>query len=1018
MPTEDRCKQIRHATATYISTRLGVVLRAQPKAFLLAALLIVLCAAAPQAWAAAATTTTTLAVTSGGSAVTTVASKTVVALTATVTAGSTAVKPGQVNFCDATAKSCTDIHLLGTAQLTNAGTASMKFRPGIGSHSYKAVFAGTKTNAASTSSASALTVTATTMGKFSTTTTIAQSGSPTSYTLAATVGGGLGPVVPTGTVSFLDTSNGNAVLGTAALVPGMAGVDWLNPQNPAPGGEPFDIAVADFNGDGRPDLAVANTRSVMILLGNGDGTFTATATSPATAATCCAAIAVGDFNGDGIPDLAVGNSDNTLTILLGNGDGTFTASAVSPATGPILSLIAADDFNGDGIPDLAVAGNGTVAILLGNGDGTFSPTATSPTTLPSGSVAVGDFNGDGIPDLAVAGNGTVVILLGNGDGTFTAMAASPATGSGSTSIVVGDFRGKGFLDLAVAHALSGNVTILLGNGDGTFTATAVSPVTGQDPLSIALGDFNGDGIPDLAAVDGWSNNVTILLGNGDGTFTATVVSPATGDLHSYVTMGDFNGNGVSDLAVAGFSETVTVLLAQPTQTATATATGISLPAGTGTHLVEASYPGDIDFLASISGPIGLVAPSIQTITFVNPGTQTYGTPLTLIATASSGLAVSFASATTSVCTVSANTVTFLTTGTCGIWATQAGNGDFSPAPEVGHAFAVAKEAQTIAFPNPGAQTYGGLPFTLSATASSNLPVSYASTTSTICTVSSSTVTLLATGTCGISATQAGNTDYKAAAAVGLTFQVVHYQIITFPAIPTTTLATGSVILNATATSHLPISYSSTNTSVCTVSGSTVTLLNFGTCGIWAAQAGNGIVPPAPQVGHAFEVTLATQTIPFARPATQWLGEMTFNLNATASSGLPVSYASTTPSICTVAGSTVTLLALGECGIWATQPGNTSYAAAPQFGHMFLVAREAQTINFTYPGEHPFGTSFTLNATASSGLPVIFTSMDTSVCTVSGSTVSLSPYHGYCGILADQAGNAYYGPAPEVGHVFW
>ncbi len=183
MPTEDRCKQIRHATATHLSALLGVLARAQTAAFLLAAL-FVLCAAAPPAWAAAATTTT-LAVTSAGSPVTTVASKTVVALTATVTAGSTAVKPGQVNFCDATAKLCTDIHLLGTAQLTSAGTASMKFRPGIGSHSYKAVFAGTKSNAASTSSASELTVTATT--QYPTTTTIVQSGSNGNYTLAATV---------------------------------------------------------------------------------------------------------------------------------------------------------------------------------------------------------------------------------------------------------------------------------------------------------------------------------------------------------------------------------------------------------------------------------------------------------------------------------------------------------------------------------------------------------------------------------------------------------------------------------------------------------------------------------------------------------------------------------------------------------------------------------------------------------------------------------------------------------------
>ena len=199
-------------------------------------------------------TTTTLAVTSGGSAVTTVTSGSVVTLTATVMAGTTPVTTGQVKFCDAKAAHCEDIHIVGTAQLTKAGTATFKFRPGVGSHSYKAVFVGTRSDAGSASATAALTVTLT--GLYPTVTTIAQSGSVGNYTLTATVEG-VGPLAPTGTVSFLDTSNGNSLLGSATLGAG-AGLGFLNFSNSATGSYPASIAVGDFNGDGILDLAVAN----------------------------------------------------------------------------------------------------------------------------------------------------------------------------------------------------------------------------------------------------------------------------------------------------------------------------------------------------------------------------------------------------------------------------------------------------------------------------------------------------------------------------------------------------------------------------------------------------------------------------------------------------------------------------------------------------------------------------------------------------------------------------------------
>jgi hypothetical protein len=454
---------------------------------------------------------------------------------------------GQVNFCDATATYCTDIHLLGAAQLTSAGAATLKFRPGVGSHSYKAVFLGTPRGgsvyAGSASSASALTVT----GPAQSSTTIAQSGNPGNYTLTATVGVP-STDTPTGTVSFLDTSYGNTVVGTAALGAGSTGLTFINSQTPLAGDDPWSVATGDFNGDGIPDLAVANYSdgTVTILLGNGDGTFTQATNSPIALGNTTFAVVVGDFNRDGKADLDVlsGYYNGTVTIFLGNGDGTFTQAAGNPtaAGNPSGTNEAAviGDFNGDGIPDLAVANDaGSVTILLGNGDGTFTPASGGPITMGETplSLAVGDFNGDGILDFATVNfdNANISIFLGNGDGTFTQAAGSPIpVGSYPYAISAADFNKDGKIDLAVANSAytsssTGTVTILLGNGDGTFTQAADSPVTvGYGPRSAAVGDFNGDGIPDLAVANNYNDTVTILLGNGDGTFAmAASTMPST-----------------------------------------------------------------------------------------------------------------------------------------------------------------------------------------------------------------------------------------------------------------------------------------------------------------------------------------------------------------------------------------------------------------------------------------------------------------------------------------------------------
>jgi hypothetical protein len=569
---------------------------------------------------AVSSTTTTLQVSSAGNLVTSVPSGTVVLLTAAVKGGSTPLT-GQVNFCDATAKYCDPIHLLGSAQLTSAGTASLQFIPGMGSHSYKAVFARTLANGASSSIASNLTVTASQVS----TTTISASGNPGDYTLNATVTG-QGAVAPGGTVSFLDTGNANSELGSAALGNGVATLSWQNPQSPATGTQPGSIALADFNGDGIRDMAVTNSGSdtLTILLGKGDGTFTPTASSPQTGSEP-SFVTVGDFNRDGKADLGVANlNSNNVTILLGNGDGTFTAAASSPETGYQPQSMAVGDFNSDGILDLAVlnAEMNTVTVLLGNGDGSFtaSPLSSQTDSQPR-SLATGDFNGDGILDLAVTNTGanTVTILLGNGDGSFAA-APTPATGTYPYAAAVGDFNLDGKLDLAVANELSGSVTILLGNGDGSFTATPASPSAGSTPVAVSVADLNRDGKPDLVVANGTNGTVTILLGNGDGTF-ATPSSQSAGSNPVSIAVGDLNGDGIQDLAVANtYGNNVSVLTLQLTQVATATATGIA-PVGSGTHNVEASYPGNTSYQSSVSGITPLTAELVTPTVTVTPSSS-------------------------------------------------------------------------------------------------------------------------------------------------------------------------------------------------------------------------------------------------------------------------------------------------------------------------------------------------------------------------------------------------------------
>ncbi|AXC15109.1 N-terminal domain intergin-like repeats and c-terminal - cell wall-associated hydrolase domain [Acidisarcina polymorpha] len=407
---------------------------------------------------AAAGTATTLAVTSGGSATTTVAAGSAITLTAKVTSGAMALTTGQVNFCDASVPYCTDIHSLGTAQLTSAGTAIMRLIPGIGSHSYKVVFSGTIAYSTSSSAASSLAVTF--AGPYTSATTFTSSGNPGGYTLTASVVGSprSATVAPTGVISFLNTTSNNQVVTTATLTPSAQPLSYSMPDPGVYILNPSAMVTGDFNEDGKPDLLLSGIDSnfqssgFAMALGNGDGTFTHSTVANITENETV--MAVGDFNQDGHLDVAALGSSG-LTILLGNGDGTFNNNAivVTPSV-PEYALWVAGDFSGDGILDLAYTNIPLpgVTVLLGNGDGTFAAPITGTTAPADGALVTGDFNGDGKLDLALSSpaNGTITVLLGQGNGTF--VAAAPVSLVNADPIVTGDFNGDGKLDLAAASS--------------------------------------------------------------------------------------------------------------------------------------------------------------------------------------------------------------------------------------------------------------------------------------------------------------------------------------------------------------------------------------------------------------------------------------------------------------------------------------------------------------------------------------------------------------------------------------
>jgi VCBS repeat protein len=356
------------------------------------------------------------------------------------------------------------------------------------------------------------------------------------------------------------------------------------------------LAIADFNGDGKLDIAISggNASSVAVFLNNGNGTFSApVVTTFAPQTFDVGGIVVGDFNEDGIRDLVVGP-----ILLLGNGDGTFHQGPALP--GSLISNYSQTttaDLNGDGHLDLIAAGtylplggNGYVAVSLGNGDGTFRPVNLLPVTSVPGtydSVVVADFNGDKKLDILACDYGwiyanggfggypsTLLFYAGNGDGTFQAPVLTTTWNSAGIAANA-DFTGTGRQDLLITSigtgfgipSSDGKDGLVLGNGDGTFqgpqSVVWIPNVESGDGLRSA--DLDLDGKADVLTANRTSGVLTLILNGAIGQ-----VPPAPGVYQftiapglSDIATGDLNGDGLPDVVVSNpTTQQISIFLSQ------------------------------------------------------------------------------------------------------------------------------------------------------------------------------------------------------------------------------------------------------------------------------------------------------------------------------------------------------------------------------------------------------------------------------------------------------------------------
>jgi outer membrane protein OmpA-like peptidoglycan-associated protein len=550
-----------------------------------------------------------------------------------------------------------------------------------------------------------------------------------------------------------------------------------------------------------------------------------------------------------------------------------------------------------------------------------------------------------------------------------------------------------------------------------------------------INELNVDSLtaaPTLALTNTTSNAGTITAGgSGTVTLTPSVASTSTVSEADPVVVADTFPSSLTPTAASGTDWVCTVT--SPTVSCTYTpsspiAAGTALPPVNVTVTASAT-PGSFSNTAQATSQDAAPATATATGTVKSPQTVTFGTsaPTDALvgntydvgASSSSHLTVPITvdPSSSTVCSISSNVVTMLSTGTCLLNANQAGNSTYLPATQVQQSFAV-DATQTVSFAPDTSLTavVGGPAYTPTATATSGLAVAVTvdSSSTAVCTISGGAVSFIGGGICTLDANQSGNSTYTAASEVQQSFAVAKAtQTVSFSSTAPAEAVVGptTYAVSATASSTLTptITVAGSSSSVCTISGGTVSFIGGGVCTLDANQAGDNAYDAAPQVLQSFEVA-NTQTVSFSssvpEPAVAALND-TYTPTATASSGLTptLTVDASSSTVCIMSGPVISFIGSGTCTIDANQAGGVNagltYAPAPQVQQSFYVQPQG-VIAFTTsgpPNAEVDGASYTAAASASDSESVLITSDTPSVCSINGSDVVTFNDGGLCTLVA-------------------